>query len=566
MLLVLLCGALAASPPPPPSFTFKTVLLSPKQAEIQASLGTSMVRPMPLIIPSGFIVTNLTVSGGMVTLGWQPGTNSGPFQVQASSLNGTWVNVGAPTAGFTATFPALPQHFFRVSSAVPPPPPGHLNWVTTSTVLPGDTSQVIVGAAQTDSQGRTVIAGTFSYYLTLGGVELESVTTSTAFIARFNKDGSIGLFKKLAVNDLGSVGTGVAIGTSDSIIVSGVIPNFIDFGNGITLTPTTDAQGGHPGDIFVAKFDSSGAIMWANRYGPPNGRGSFSTCSGNVVKVDTSGDIVIAAYIAETVTFGTIILSAGPQSCLAVVKITQDGQTVKWAKVYQGGMSVMRPFAMDLDMTGNLYVSGTCGADSNPGGGPIGTDSFLAKYTGANGNYMMQLGIIGNNGNNGVAVDKSSGVVYWTGNTASAGQSFGNGKTAPASGAFLAKFDPSLVCQWVKSFNPGGGSGNDVGKGVVVDANSFVYCSGTCPTLASLDGAAGFTGAYIGSFKPDGTFRWNKPYSGSGRNVSPPRALTCGTDGTVTGCGTYSQTVDFGGIIQTAPIGCSLSFTANYTR
>lgn len=530
--------------------------------------GTRMIKlapPIPAFVPIGFSITNLTVNGGAVTLQWLPGTNTGPFQVQASKLDGNWVNVGAPTSDTTLTFPMMAQTFFRIQRAYTAPP-GTLNWVTTSTVLPGDTSQVTIGAAQTDSQGRTVVAGTFSYYITLGGVEIESETTSTAFIARFNKDGSVSLFKKLAVNDLGSVGIGVAIGSSDSIIVSGVIPNFIDFGNGITLTPTTDSQGGHPGDIFIAKFDSSGQIMWANRYGPPNGRGSFSTCSGNAVKVDGSGDIVLAAYISETVTFGTIILSAGPQSCLAVVKLTQDGQTVKWAKVYQGGSSSMRPYAMDLDMMGKIYISGTCGAESNPGGGPIGTDSFLAKYNGVDGAFLAQLGVIGNNGNNGVALDKTTIRVYWTGNTASPNQSFGNGKVCPSSGAFLAQFNSDLSCQWVKGFNPGGGSGNDVGKGLVVDANGFIYCSGVCPSTASLDGAAGFTGAYIGSFKPDGTFRWNKPYSGNGKGFSPPRALTCGTDGTVTGCGAYSQTVNFGGITQTAPIGCSLSFTANYTR
>ena len=194
---------------------------------------------------------------------------------------------------------------------------GYCNWVVNS--LDAGSGVVALRACAVDSLNRVVGIGYLSGSVALGGITINS-SGGAAFIMRIMPDGTVDLFKRLAVNDLGSVARGVAIDSQGRITVVGGFNNTIDFGNGKVLVGTLDTSNGSPGDIFVAQFDSNANVLWANAYAPPAGRLSNSNCTGSCVARNTDDSLTVAAWISQSVTFGSVTLNAGIQSDVALFR------------------------------------------------------------------------------------------------------------------------------------------------------------------------------------------------------------------------------------------------------
>ncbi len=154
---------------------------------------------------------------------------------------------------------------------------------------------------------------------------------------------------------------------------------------------------------------------------------------------------------------------------------------------YLGGSGFDHGNAVAIDAAGNIYVAGGTGsanfttanaAQSNFGGA---FDCFIAKLN-PSGSALIYSTYFGGSGGDaclGMALD-SSGNVYLTGfttslNFPSAGpiqQSFGGGP----SDAFVAKLNANGSSLAYSSYL--GGSGSDIGNGLVVDANGAAYVIG----------------------------------------------------------------------------------------
>lgn len=119
MLNILILAAALDMPPMPPGLTPKTVALSPKATELKASWGTPMAKVAvsgPLAVPTGFVITNITVQNGTVSLSWQLGQPL--FQVEGEpSMLGPWNDVGSLTTARTKTFNAGINQFWRIAQS-----------------------------------------------------------------------------------------------------------------------------------------------------------------------------------------------------------------------------------------------------------------------------------------------------------------------------------------------------------------------------------------------------------------------------------------------------------------
>src|SRR2546428_712175 len=117
MTTILFLLVLQVLPPLPPGYVAPPPRLqTPKGMETFS--GVKMVKalvPKPTLVPSGFVLTNITVQSNQVTLQWQAGVAM--FQVQAGDLLSGWSNIGKLTTARTASFSELPQHFFRVTQS-----------------------------------------------------------------------------------------------------------------------------------------------------------------------------------------------------------------------------------------------------------------------------------------------------------------------------------------------------------------------------------------------------------------------------------------------------------------
>ncbi len=223
-------------------------------------------------------------------------------------------------------------------------------------------------------------------------------------------------------------------------------------------------------DIFIAKYDSTGQILWVQ------GIGASGLDRARDVAVDLNGNIVVVGEFNGTVNFD----SAAVQPAISAVNWT-DAFLAKYDP--NGGLIFAMPLggsdhdygrAVQCDLQGNIYLTGdtySSSIDLNPNGTPIvrqrsgqsGSGVFLAKYTPL-GNHIWS-GIFTDFNSAKVAsvevfaldLDDSSNV-YVTGhfNGDDIDFNFRNGSalrgTSGGRYGFLVKYDSSGVYDWVLDF------------------------------------------------------------------------------------------------------------------
>ncbi|MDP4228849.1 MAG: SBBP repeat-containing protein [Bacteroidota bacterium] len=262
------------------------------------------------------------------------------------------------------------------------------------------------------------------------------------------------------------------------------------------------------------------------------------------------------------------------KSCLAKVSQMQSGGYGSWAK-RAGGKDDDVARGIASDGVGNVYVTGSFRdtadfdgvnlVNNNPKAFP-NNYFFLAKYTPdgrldwvkhAGGKNTPALGT----GGDAIALD-SSGNIYVTG-------SFGDTvyfdqiKLTGDSGLynFVAKYHPDGNIEWAKK---------EGAKYPFIEANSLsvdhlgnIFETGSFKGIASFDGVnlvcESYYDAFIAKYRPDGSIEWAKS-AGSKR----AGAMASGAEGqgiAVDGfggayvTGSFSDTVNFDGIILTTPVG-----------
>jgi hypothetical protein len=205
------------------------------------------------------------------------------------------------------------------------------------------------------------------------------------------------------------------------------------------------------------------------------------TASPDVVTTAAKG---VAAGSSSAANVNAFVMKLGPTS-------SSDASPALIYSVIFGGGDRDEGNAIAVDSKGNAYVAGITFSldfpvteltfDPAQNGG---SDAFLVKFNAdANSNlfYSTYFGGSSADVGNGIAVD-ANGFVYITGDTSSSDlrkknslQSFGGG----VSDAFVAKFNPALTGENSLIYSTLlGGSGDDNGSGIAVDANGNVYVTG----------------------------------------------------------------------------------------
>lgn len=139
---------------------------------------------------------------------------------------------------------------------------------------------------------------------------------------------------------------------------------------------------------------------------------------GNAVALDASGNI----YIAGSMTNSTII-GVPPHDAALLLKYDSGGN-LQWARSW-GGLTYDEAYALALDPSGNVYLTGATRSFSSGGTCQYDVyflpcpDAFLLKYN-STGNLLMQRTWGGNNSDvaTGITLD-STGNIYLTGSTQS---------------------------------------------------------------------------------------------------------------------------------------------------
>ena len=221
----------------------------------------------------------------------------------------------------------------------------------------------------------------------------------------------------------------------------------------------------------IAKYDASGVIQWQRRLGGA----AFETFYG--VAIDSSANVYACGSISSQ--------GAGANDVL-IAKYSSAG-SLQWQRSL-GGSNADNGYGIAVDSSDNIYVCGTNFAQA-----------LICKYN-SSGTIQWQRGLDGASSDqfNGIALDSSNNV-YVCGTT--------NSQGAGDRDLLLAKYNSSGTIQWQRLL---GGSGDDRGNSVAVDASGNVYVCGTTDS----QGAGGNDGL-IAKYNSSGTLQWQRSLGGA---------------------------------------------------
>lgn len=225
-------------------------------------------------------------------------------------------------------------------------------------------------AVATDTMSQIVIAGSMWGLTDFGGGPLISAGASDAFLVKLDASGEH-LWSRRFGAALGQYARSVAVDAEGNIIVAGTFEGTFDLGGGNLVSAGQN-------DIFVAKFEPSGAHVWSKRFGDDVTQGDVR------VAVGADGDVVVAGNFQGTINFGNGELNSSGIQDVFLAKLSGVTGASVWSKRFGDAKNdyVVR---VALDGSDSIYLAGLFDGSINFGGPSLVAvyphpDIFLAKF------------------------------------------------------------------------------------------------------------------------------------------------------------------------------------------
>jgi beta-propeller repeat-containing protein len=277
-----------------------------------------------------------------------------------------------------------------------------------------------------DGLGNSYVTGWFNGTAMFGQGQANQTTLTSSggsddiFVAQYDFNGAL-QWAKRAGGAGQDQGAGIAVDGSGNSYVTGYFNGSATFAQGQANQTTLTSVGDR--EMFVAKYDSIGTLLWAKRSGGTGADRGFS------IAVDGLGNIYVTGLFQVTATFG-------------------QGQANQTTLTSNGSDDI---FVAKHDSSGALQWAKRVGDTESDGGLSIVVDGFGNSYA----------------------------TGFFSG-SATFGQGQANQTTLTSAGArdiFVAKYDSSGLLQWAKRAGAGGTS-IDQGMGIAVDGSGNGYVAG----------------------------------------------------------------------------------------
>lgn len=276
-----------------------------------------------------------------------------------------------------------------------------------------------------DSQGNLYMAGTFQTgAINIGNLVLQNSSNGLdeVMLIKFSPTG-----QPIWVRNAGSTSTlercnAIAIDSADNVIITGY---FASLGMSFDSSVSISNSAGTTEEIFVAKYNSNGTLLWATSLAGDGQEIAKSVCS------DGQGNTYLGGwYSTLTPSLGGLALPNAPGTGGFVFKLNAAGTPV-WVKTQQSS-GLEEIYSVTCDPFGNVIATG-----------------------------LFQ--------SNSLTVD---------------GVTITNSNTNNTSDAFVVKYDSTGNMHWIRSFE---GSGYETPYDVSVDQDGNIYTSGVyfSPTFSA---------------------------------------------------------------------------------
>jgi hypothetical protein len=370
--------------------------------------------------------------------------------------------------------------------------------VTYATYLGGTAEDEALGIAF-DGSGNAYVTGetASTNFPTTTSPKLQG--SFDAFVTKLNPDGSSIVYSTYIGGSGLDSGNGIAVDTSGNAFVAGGTRS-TDFPHSPGAFQTTLKSPAE--NAFVFELNPTGnTLLYSSYLGGSDANGDVGLGIGILTGSGSSFAYVVGATSSADFPVSTNPLQACPGGSgngfvtKLALKGTGTGDLVYSTCLSLGGASADNAKAVAVDTSGNAYVTGatsnpsffttpgafqvTCGTAANCNGSLSDAFVTVIKSDGSGYVYSTFLGGGGSDAGSGIAVD-NSGNAYVTGSTSSADfprQSatqtvFGGGNTD----AFVTKLNSTGTALVYSTYL--GGSGDDAGKGIAVDAAGNAYLTG----------------------------------------------------------------------------------------
>jgi len=288
---------------------------------------------------------------------------------------------------------------------------------------------------------------------------------------------------------LSDQGVDIKTDRSGNVYLTGIFSSIVDFDSGAS-TVQLISNGGY--DIFILKLNSTGNLVWVAQQGGINDDDATS------LGINLVGDVFLCTSFQNTVDFNpgigiNNIKSIGGND-IAITKFNSNGNFI-WTKS-TGGLYDEKPLAMNLDVSGNIVLTGYF----------QGTSDF----------------------------DPSSNISNLT--------------SAGTDDIFVLKLDSTGQFAWAKKI---GGTGYDYGNAIATDALGNIYVTGFFSNTISfktssvnyLLSSAGQLDICIAILDSSGNNKWAAGFGSS--IIEGGRDIVVNAKGEVIVIGGFGETIDF---------------------
>lgn len=223
------------------------------------------------------------------------------------------------------------------------------NWAASAGA--GSNVDLCYGIA-TDGTGNAYWAGSLAGTVDFGcGTITDGNSDVMGFLAKRGPDGTCLWVAGITTSFYDAWVYGIAIDAQDRIYITGSCQGTTQFGNGVALSGS-----GSTDDWFVARYDTSGACVWAKRI-----TNTSSGSEGRAIAIDDDGGVYVTGFAAgASFTFDPVTVSTGGFARQAVVVKYDSTGTAQWARstIGTGGTKSARGIAVADD---RLFITGQMG-------------------------------------------------------------------------------------------------------------------------------------------------------------------------------------------------------------
>lgn len=206
-----------------------------------------------------------------------------------------------------------------------------------------------------------------------------------------------------------------------------------------STTHSRNQSGKTDRDYFIAKYNSSGGLIWS---APVHGGGVEDTAMHVSIAVSSSGDIYTSGNFFDTLSVGSLTL-IGSHTAPTIFLLKSDGSgQVQWLKAITSAQLGTYLSQMVLDRTGRIVITGAAATKAEVGGISLSDDqnqtgAFIASF-GSDGNAVWAKRVLANKAQSFAnALTVSSDNEYYVGGR------YQDGFPKQATGLFLSRYDAS---------------------------------------------------------------------------------------------------------------------------